>query len=75
MANNLQLYPNPTTGELKIKNYELQEGDKIEIYNMLGQKQQLTTDHYPLTTINVSHLSAGVYTVKIGGYVGKFIKR
>jgi hypothetical protein len=74
-ANSLQLYPNPTTGELKIKNYELREGDKIEIYNVLGQKQQLTTNHYPLTTINVSHLSAGIYTVKIGGYVGKFVKK
>jgi hypothetical protein len=75
LANSLQLYPNPTTGKLRIKNYELQEGDKIEIYNVLGQKQQLTTDHYPLTTIDVSHLSAGVYTVKIGGYVGKFVKK
>jgi hypothetical protein len=75
LANSLQLYPNPTTGELRIKNYELQKGDKIEIYNMLGQKQPLTTNHYPLTTINVSHLSAGVYTVKIGGYVGKFVKK
>jgi hypothetical protein len=75
LANSLQLYPNPTTGELKIKNYELREGDKIEIYNVLGQKQQLTTDNYPLTTINVSHLSAGIYTVKIGGYVGKFVKK
>jgi hypothetical protein len=75
LANSLQLYPNPTTGELRIKNYELQEGDNIEIYNMLGQKQQLTTIHYPLSTINVSHLSAGVYTVKIGGYVGKFVKK
>jgi hypothetical protein len=75
LANSLQLYPNPTTGELKIKNYKLREGDKIEIYNMLGQKQQLTTNHYPLSTINVSHLSAGIYTVKIGGYVGKFVKK
>jgi hypothetical protein len=75
LANSLQLYPNPTTGELWIKNYELKEGDKIEIYNMLGQKQQLPTTNYPLTAINVSHLSAGVYTVKIGGYVGKFVKK
>jgi hypothetical protein len=75
LANSLQLYPNPTTGELWIKNYELKEGDKIEIYNMLGQKQQLPTNNYPLTAINVSHLTAGVYTVKIGGYVGKFVKK
>jgi predicted phage tail protein len=75
MANNLQLYPNPTTGELRIKNYELREGDKIEIYNMLGQKQQLSTNNYPLNTIDVSHLSAGMYTLKIGGYVGKFVKK
>jgi hypothetical protein len=75
LANSLQLYPNQTTGELRIKNYELREGDKIEVYNMLGQKQQLTINNYPLTTIDVSHLSAGIYTVKVGGYVGKFVRK
>jgi hypothetical protein len=75
LSKNLQLYPNPTTGELRIKNYELREGDKIEIYNTLGQKQQLNTSNYPLNTIDVSHLSAGIYTLKIGGHTGKFVKQ
>ena len=73
--NTLQLYPNPTTGELQIMNYQLREGDKIEIYNLLGQKQQFTIHNAQLPTIDVSHLSAGMYTLKIGGYVGKFVKK
>jgi hypothetical protein len=64
-AHNYMVYPNPTTKELRIKNYELEYGDKVEIYNMLGQKQSLPVNHYPLTTINVSHLAAGMYILKI----------
>ena len=75
LANGLQLYPNPTTGELQIINYELSEGDKVEIYNMLGQKQQFSVLNIQRSTIDVSHLSAGMYMMKIGGYVGKFVKR
>ena len=32
------VYPNPTTGALKIKNYELKDGDVMEIYNVVGQR-------------------------------------
>jgi hypothetical protein len=35
----ITIYPNPATNQLKIKNYELRDGDKVEIYNMLGQQQ------------------------------------
>jgi hypothetical protein len=73
-ANELQLYPNPATSQLEIKNYELREGNKVEIYNMLGQNQ-LSIINYQLSIIDVSHLSAGMYVVKIGGYVGKFVKK
>jgi hypothetical protein len=75
LVNGLQLYPNPTTGELQIMNYELREGDNIEIYNVLGQKQQFSILNAQLPTVDVSHLSAGMYTLKIGGYTGKFVKK
>jgi hypothetical protein len=74
LSSRLTLYPNPTTGELRITNYELREGDNIEIYNMLGQKQ-FSIFNFQFSTIDVSHLSAGMYVVKIGNYVGKFVKK
>jgi aminopeptidase N len=61
----IQLFPNPTGGELRITNYELREGGEIAIYNNLGQLQQLSTFNSSLSTIDVSHLSAGIYFVKI----------
>jgi DNA-binding beta-propeller fold protein YncE len=61
----IQLFPNPTGGELRITNYELRKGGEIAIYNNLGQLQQLATFNSPLSTIDVSRLPAGIYFVKI----------
>jgi hypothetical protein len=63
-AMSLQIYPNPATDQLRIKNYELREGDRIECYNMLG-RPQLSIIHSPLSIINVSHLPNGVYLLHI----------
>jgi hypothetical protein len=82
--NKLILYPNPATVQLQIMNMqdrtdgnndELRKGDNLEIYNMLGQKQ-LSIFNFQLATqtIDISSLSAGMYIVKVGDYIGKFIK-
>jgi len=71
----LTLYPNPTTGELRIINHTLQETDNIEIYNMLGQKQPFSIHQGHFFTIDVSHLPAGIYVIKIENYVRKFVKK
>ena len=76
-----QIYPNPTTGELRITNYELgpelNSGTDIEIYDIYGRK--LSSHHLiPSSTnhlINISHLPAGIYLIKAGNdFIGKFIK-
>jgi hypothetical protein len=59
-----QIYPNPANNELRIKNYALQEGDRIELYNMLGHPQSSIVNA-PLSIINVSHLANGVYMLRI----------
>jgi len=74
-ALSLQVYPNPTTGQLQIKNYELRDGE-IEIYDISGKKQ---SSHHLITSspnhhINVSHLPSGIYFLKIAGSVVKFVK-
>jgi hypothetical protein len=71
--NRLLLYPNPTTKKLRIMNYDLRKEDKVEIYNMLGQKQ-FSVFSFQLSTIDVLHLPAGMYIVRVGKMVGKFVK-
>ncbi|MCL1850430.1 MAG: T9SS type A sorting domain-containing protein [Bacteroidetes bacterium] len=62
----INIYPNPTTGELRITNYELRI-EKIEIFDVYGRELEfnhlITSSSHHL--INVSHLVAGIYFVKI----------
>jgi len=67
----LQVYPNPVNHELQIKNYE--SGD-IEIYNIVGQKIIFNFQLSTFNSIDVSHLSSGMYFLKIDNRVVKFIK-
>jgi hypothetical protein len=65
-ALSLQIYPNPTSNQLRIKNYELREGDRIEFYNMLGRRHsQLSIFNSQFSTLDVSHLPNGVYLLHI----------
>jgi hypothetical protein len=68
------VYPNPTTGELRITNYELRI-ENVEIFDVYGRKissHHLTpasSDH-----IDISHLPAGVYFVRVDGVIAKVVK-
>ena len=79
-TNNYALYPNPATDYITI-NIKPSEGLAVEIYDILGVKMQTT----PITStslsnwvvnfkIDVSHLPVGLYLVKIGNRVEKFVK-
>jgi hypothetical protein len=62
---NISIYPNPTTGELQITNYKLQITN-VEVFDIYGQN--LYSSSCPpvhSSTINISHLPAGIYFVKI----------
>ena len=65
MLSKVKIYPNPTTGELRIESGELRI-ENVEIFDIFG-KQQLSTLNSQLSTqkIDISHLSAGLYFVKI----------
>jgi len=73
----IKISPNPTTGQLRITNYELRENDIVEIYSVVGQK----LNNYQLSIINcqlvidVSPLAAGMYYLKIAGQTIKFVKQ
>ena len=67
----ISVYPNPTSGELKIENGELKI-ENVEIYDVLGRKQNIIFN-FPLNliqgstfnSINISHLPQGVYVLKV----------
>ena len=85
----LQIYPNPTNDILTINNEQLTI-EKIEIYNVMGQcvfttpnpsegGESSTSAQFPSfggagVVIDVSHLPAGMYFLKIDGKVVKFVK-
>jgi len=63
---NIVIYPNPTTGELKIENGELKI-ENVEIYDVYGRRQKiiLNSQFSILNSIDISHLSAGIYFIQI----------
>ena len=71
----LQVHPNPTTGELTIDNGQLTI-DNVQITDIMGR----TLNNYQLSIvnsqlkINISHLPAGVYFLRIDGQTVKVIK-
>jgi len=76
----LKIFPNPTNGQLKIKSEKLKEGDVIEIYSIVGQLVgaypcgRPETCGHPETTIDVSHLTNGMYFLKVGNKMAKFVR-
>ncbi len=68
--NKFLVYPNPTKSKLFVR-YEDVEGSEVKIINILGQiiLEQAFTEW-----VDVSNLSPGCYTIKIGVHNSKFIK-
>jgi hypothetical protein len=69
-------YPNPTTGELTITNYELGITN-LEIYDIYGKKHasRVTSNASRVTTINIAHLPVGLYLIKVYTENGVFVEK
>jgi hypothetical protein len=73
--------PNPTTGQLRIINYE-SSMEEIGIYDVMG-RVVFTTPLFRstpptegnITTLDISHLPAGVYYLRIGTETAKIVKQ
>ena len=70
------LFPNPTSGELTITNYELRIND-VEVFDVYGKKLSsyhlITSSSHHL--INISHLSAGIYFIRATTEQGVITKK
>jgi hypothetical protein len=71
----LRVYPNPTNGQLTIRNEE-SEVRNVEIFDIYGRKLPL---HFPSfggagVVLDISHLHTGLYFLKIDGKTFKIIK-
>ena len=87
--NELSIYPNPTTGQLRITNYEFQEevaGDPetssgrndrsagiIEIFEMTGRPVGAYSIR-PDGLVDISNLPAGIYMLKVGNKSVRVVK-
>jgi len=68
----VNIYPNPTSGQLRITNYKLQiEG--IEIFDIIGRKQK--TEVRKQDEIDISHLRSGIYFVRVLTEKGAITKK
>ena len=72
---NINVYPNPTTGQIRIANYELKV-ETINIIDVLGRtvltKHALPTND--IIEIDVSHLPMGMYYLRITGEKNTTVK-
>jgi hypothetical protein len=76
-ANSVGIYPNPTSGELRIENGELRI-ENVEVFDVFGRNILLPTCplvHSPTATINISHLSPGIYFIRIQTENGVIMKK
>ncbi|MFI5218741.1 MAG: choice-of-anchor B family protein [Bacteroidia bacterium] len=72
------IYPNPAKGELTIHNSQLTI-EEIKIYDMMGKEVQTVSNHIKQKqTINISHLTPGVYFIEAvidgNSFVEKIVK-
>ena len=72
---NIQIYPNPTNGQLTIRNEELGITNyNIEIFDITNRKIFTKTITDIEQIIDISHLQSGIYFLKIDKEIVKFIK-
>ena len=83
----VKIYPNPTTGELTISFAELAPTgaavdngqltiNSVELYDVMEKKQfSIFNSQLSIEKIDISHLQAGVYFVKIKTDLGEEVRK
>ena len=75
-ALSLRVYPNPTNGKLHITYAETLRATSVQMFDVVGQVVFVSalSSTSPETTIDISHLSAGLYFLKVDNKVIKVVK-
>jgi photosystem II stability/assembly factor-like uncharacterized protein len=78
LARAVSVYPNPANRELRISNYELENGQQIQIFDISGKL--IRSEKIPSNYIDIAHLNIGIYFGKLIGHDGnnytfKFVKQ
>jgi hypothetical protein len=69
------VYPNPTTGEFNVQNSKFKI-QSIEVFDVYGRNVlEHTANLSPHTAIDISHLPAGIYFVKIRTEAGEVVRK
>ena len=72
----LQVFPNPFTGFLKLRNIGNEEIRNIEIFTLSGQlAYEYTAKYNSSVVLQVDHLTAGSYIIKVTTESGSEIRR
>jgi hypothetical protein len=69
----INVYPNPTTGELKIESGMLSVKN-VEIFDVIGKKVFMF-QVFSETVLNISHLQGGFYFVRISTEAGEVMRK
>ena len=70
------LYPSPARNWLHVELTSSSENYELEIYDAGGKKvlsQKIDPAERAYTRVDISRLDKGIYTIKIGSYLRKFI--
>jgi PKD repeat protein len=76
LGQRITVFPNPTTGKLRITNYKLRMGD-VEVFDVYGRKQKAESRMQNAEgeiLMDVSQLAAGIYFLRIENKVFKVVK-
>jgi hypothetical protein len=61
----IQLFPNPSTGLVQIRENGFSPAARIEVFNILGNRVETFSSEGEKTSLDLSHLKAGVYLIKM----------
>jgi hypothetical protein len=61
-SNDLKVYPNPTTGHIKLENVE---NSTIQVYSLSGTLVKTKKSNNKNTTINISEFAKGTYLIRV----------
>lgn len=61
----IQLFPNPSTGSVIVRETGFSATARIEVFNILGNRVETFSSEGEKTSLDLSHLKAGVYLIKM----------